>query len=74
MTDAASLPLDIARNPRERALLRLYCLTPEEKRAGGEGQLGDTPDGAWPQEEETQGQVGLTPRTPPLCGVIYARP
>ena len=33
MTDAASLPLDIARNPRELALLRLFRLTPEEKRA-----------------------------------------
>ena len=33
MNDAASLPLDCARNPRELALLRLFRLIPEEKRA-----------------------------------------
>ena len=33
MNDAASLPLDCARNPRELALLRLLRQIPEEKRA-----------------------------------------
>lgn len=33
MSDAASLPLDCARNPRELALLRMFRLIPEEKRA-----------------------------------------
>ena len=31
MTDTTSLPLDIARNPQELALLRLFRLIPEEK-------------------------------------------